>query len=37
MAKKSLWKDCNELYALGDELFRHPQLGYKEFIKTRKY
>ena len=35
MAKKSLWKDCNELYALGDELFRHPQLGYKEFINKQ--
>ncbi|MBQ6559422.1 MAG: amidohydrolase [Erysipelotrichaceae bacterium] len=28
-------KDVEELYALGDELFRHPELGYKEFTNKR--
>ena len=29
--KNTLDKDIASLYELGDELFRHPQLGYKEF------
>ncbi|MBR4471400.1 MAG: amidohydrolase [Erysipelotrichaceae bacterium] len=28
-------KDINELYSLGDELFRHPELGYKEFTNKK--
>jgi len=31
MNLESLDKDKNELFALGKELFEHPQLGYKEF------
>ncbi|MBQ6333452.1 MAG: amidohydrolase [Erysipelotrichaceae bacterium] len=33
--KNTLEKDIKELYALGDELFIHPQLGYKEFENKR--
>ena len=35
MSDKSIWKDYKELYALGDELFRHPELGYKEFTNKK--
>ncbi len=33
--KNTLDQDRNELYALGDELFIHPQLGYKEFTNKK--
>lgn len=31
----SVDKDVQELYELGDELFKHPELGYKEFTNKR--
>ncbi len=33
--KNTLDKDVNELYSLGDELFIHPELGYKEFTNKK--
>ena len=33
--KNTLDRDAKELYALGDELFRHPELGYKEFTNKK--
>ncbi len=33
--KKTLDQDIGQLYELGDELFAHPQLGYKEFINKK--
>ncbi len=33
--KNTMDKDVNELYSLGDELFRHPELGYKEFTNKK--
>lgn len=33
--KKTVEKDIERLYELGDELFRHPELGYKEFTNKK--
>jgi amidohydrolase len=33
--KKKLAEDKKELFALGEELFRHPELGYKEFTNKK--
>lgn len=35
MNSKILDKNKDELFSLGDELFRHPELGYKEFETKR--
>ena len=33
--KNTFAKDKKELYALGEELFKHPELGYKEFTNKK--
>ena len=33
--KNTFAKDAKELYELGEELFRHPELGYKEFTNKK--
>ena len=33
--KNTFAKDKTELYALGEELFKHPELGYKEFTNKK--
>ena len=33
--KKKFAEDKKELFALGEELFRHPELGYKEFTNKK--
>ena len=33
--KNTFAKDKKELFALGKELFRHPELGYKEFTNKK--
>ncbi|MBQ5805473.1 MAG: hypothetical protein IIW22_06840, partial [Erysipelotrichaceae bacterium] len=35
MASNTLDKDKKELFELGDALFRHPELGYKEFTNKK--
>ena len=35
MSDKTIRKDYKELYALGEELFKHPELGYKEFTNKK--
>ena len=32
---KAIEKDAKTLYELGDELFMHPELGYKEFTNKK--
>ena len=35
MAANILDKDKKELFELGDKLFKHPELGYKEFTNKK--
>ena len=31
---KTIEKDAQTLFELGDELFKHPELGYKEYNRS---